>query len=522
MIELLNDLKKNNNIQIEDILSREDINKNDFYKQCALFFDMEFIDLEKNIFDISLHQNIPFDFLEKHSLIVYKENKETITLLSFSPINNPIYEIINFSGKNVIFNLCLKSQIDKYLFRMKSVKKIYALVYQSLLQNKDNPSLNNIPEIISMLFKNAISMNASDIHFEYKKKSISIIRYRINNDLHKIMSMNNTIFKALMSVIKLRAKIDTFNNLSPQDGRFSMEIDNLSYDFRLSSIPLYNGESLAVRVLKTKNEFIQLDTLLLPSYSVDILKSKSLKSNSLILFTGPTGSGKTTTLYATLNEIVSESKKIITIEDPVEYDLQGIEQVQISKNTKLSFNNILKSVLRHDPDIIMIGEIRDNESLNLVLQASLTGHLVLSTLHTKDAISTIIRLKEMGVEDYMIIDAISSIHSSRLLKRLCDNCKNIYSPSKKLIKQYELKDIIFYEKNGCEKCQMTGYSSRISICETLDVSLIFYDEKISTNYNTTYQKAIKNGFIPMIEHGLSKVKNGDIDISDLLNQIYIR
>ena len=241
-----------------------------------------------------------------------------------------------------------------------------------------------------------------------------------------------------------------------------------------------------------------------------------------MLLTGPTGSGKTTTLYATLNEISSENKKIITIEDPVEHRLKGIEQIQISKNDKLSFKNILKSVLRHDPDVIMVGEIRDNESLNLVLQTSLTGHLALSTLHTKDALSTIIRLKEMGVEDYIILDAISCIHSSRLIKRLCDNCKEKYNPSKQIIKTYNTKDIVFYKKNGCEKCQMTGYTSRISICETLDVSKIFNNEEISINYNKAYNKAIKNGFIPMIDNGIDKVKNGDIDISDLLSQIYTR
>ncbi len=521
MNELLNDLR-DDKVQINDILSREDIDKNDFYNECALFFNMDFIDLDKNIFDISLHQNMPFEFLQKHSLIVHKENDTTITMLSFSPINHPVYEVISFSGKKVVFHLCLKSQIDKYLFRIKNAKDIYSLVHQSLSKNKNSPIFEDIPKILHMLFKNAIDMNASDIHLEYKKDYVSIIRYRINSDLHKIMSLNNDIFKALMSVIKLKAKIDTFNILSPQDGRFSMEINNKSYDFRLSSIPLYNGESIAIRILTSKNEWVSLDNLLLPNHSIDIIKSNSLKSNSLMLFTGPTGSGKTTTLYATLNEISSENKKIITIEDPVEYRLNEIEQIQISKHDKLSFKNILKSVLRHDPDVIMVGEIRDNESLNLVLQTSLTGHLALSTLHTKDALSTIIRLKEMGVEDYIILDAISCIHSSRLIKRLCDNCKEKYNPSKKIIEKYKIKDAVFYKKNGCEKCQMTGYTSRISVCETLDVAHIFYDEEIIINYNMAYKRAIKNGFIPMIDNGIKKVKNGDIDISDLLSQIYIR
>ena len=521
MNKLLYDLK-HNNVQINDILSRKDINENDFYNQCALFFNITLIDLSKTDFDIVEHKRISFEYLEKNSLLIYKENNKTITLLSFDPTNNPTYEIISLSGKNVIFHLCRKSQMNKYLFKMKQNKEISVLANNHRFNNSNISNSDNIPKILSLLIENALDMGASDIHLEHKSNLASNVRYRIHNDLHKILKLENETFKALISIIKLNAKIDSFNTLSPQDGRFSLKVHNISYNFRVSFIPLYNGESIAIRILKPNNEWATLDSLKLPNYSTDIIKSKSLQSNSLILFTGPTGSGKTTTLYATLDEISSERKKIITIEDPVEYELKNIEQIQISKNETLSFSNILKSVLRHDPDIIMIGEIRDNKSLKLALQASLTGHLVFSTLHTKDAISAIVRLKEMGVEDYIILDSISCIHSSRLVKVLCSHCKIPYNPSKHITKKYNLQNETLYKKNGCENCQMTGYSSRISICETLDVFLVFGDNKIPTDYNTAYQDAIKHGFIPMIEHGISKVKNADINIYDLLNQIYIR
>jgi len=496
----------NNNIDIDELLSRG-IDENELYDKCAKFFNMELIDLDKHTCDIYPHKEIPLEILEKYNLMIFHKTPKTIKILTPYPTNNPKLELMTISGKKIDFSLCMKSSIKKYLFSIKESIPIH--------------NSNHTPNRLDLILENGVSKNASDIHFEYKYNNFCVIRYRIHGDLYRVITLQNDKFKELISAIKLQAKVDVLGATKPKDGRFSKLINGVQYDFRVSSIPLYNGESLVIRILKSKHSFKNIESINLPIHSLNLLKHKSSLSNGLILFTGPTGSGKTTTLYAILNEITKSNKKIITIEDPVEYELEGSEQIQASEHNNISFVNILKSVLRHDPDIIMIGEIRDSESLKITIESSLSGHLVLSTLHTKDAISTIIRLKEMGVSDYILYDSISCIHSSRLVKKLC-SCKNKYTPNQDILNLIKTKpNQEFYQKNGCEVCYMSGYIDRVSISETLEFTKIFHQNTNNANHQELLEIAKNSGFKTMLDDGIEKAKKGIVDIQDVIYQSLI-
>jgi general secretion pathway protein E len=325
------------------------------------------------------------------------------------------------------------------------------------------------------------------------------IRYRIDGYLEEVFRFKIEFFNILSSIIKLIALLDISQKRIPQDGRFTKNIDHLTYDFRVSILPTITGESIVLRILDNNTKEYQLDTLGMNIDNLNILK-KSIQSRSgMILVTGPTGSGKTTTLYSILNALNIESKKIITVEDPVEYNISNIQQVNINDDIGLSFADVLKNILRQDPDIIMIGEIRDKKSLKIAMQASLTGHLVLATLHTNDAISTINRLVDLDAPKYLIASTLKTIVSQRLIRKLCDKCKEEITIGSKKV----------YIAVGCNSCNTKGYINREVLSEVLNI-----DDKISSLILTDasdaqileYAKSI--GFRSIYEDGKDKVSKG--------------
>jgi general secretion pathway protein E len=327
--------------------------------------------------------------------------------------------------------------------------------------------------MVNLLISRAVEAGASDIHFEPFEDRL-IVRNRIDGILHEVEAPPKRLQPAVISRVKIMARMNIAERRLPQDGRIRMKVKDGEIDIRVSTVPTIFGESLVLRLLDRSSVFIGLDDL---GFEPEILQSYErliMKPYGMILVTGPTGSGKTTTLYAALDKINSEEKKIITIEDPVEYQLEGINQIQVKPKIGLDFADGLRSIVRQDPDIIMVGEIRDRETADIAVQSALTGHLVFSTVHTNDAAGAITRLLDMGVEDYLLSSSIIGVLAQRLIRKVCSSCQ-VEDPSQRTLLEemgfpVKKKGVVFYSGEGCPECSHTGYRGRIGIFELLQVT----------------------------------------------------
>ena len=343
-----------------------------------------------------------------------------------------------------------------------SLKKLLYKLANNALSNIHEDNENSyIINFIDDLLVFCISKNVSDIHFEALDNSI-VIRVRIDGELNQIFRFDIKLFSLVSSIIKYFGNLDISQKRMPLNGRFTREINHKKYDIRISTMPTVYGESIVLRILDNDNIQKDINLIGLDNNTLKIIKESIQLTQGLILVTGPTGSGKTTTLYSMLSSLNSKNKKIITIEDPVEYKLDGIMQVNVNNAINLNYQTVLKNILRQDPDILLIGEIRDTESLQIALQASLTGHLVIATLHTNNAVETITRLLDLQAEPYLVATTLKMILSQRLVRLLCVNCKVKDTSSN------------YYLHEGCEKCNYTGYKNRQIVSEVLKI-----DETIS-------------------------------------------
>jgi len=321
--------------------------------------------------------------------------------------------------------------------------------------------------LINGLMQEAIRLRASDIHIEPHENNLSI-RFRIDGVLHEMLSLSAKLSSVLVSRTKVMARLDIAKKRVPQDGRFSLNLGSQAIDVRISTLPSRFGERVVMRLLNKEQALRSVHELgMLDDMTINF--NKALASpNGIILVTGPTGSGKTTTLYAGLSMLNEASRNILTVEDPIEYTLDGIGQTQVNKNTGMSFAAGLRAILRQDPDVVMVGEIRDPETAQIAVQASLTGHLVFSTVHTNSAIAAITRLRDMGVERFLLASTINTIIAQRLVRRLCEDCKTSYQPEIAELEMLGLKTAnSFYKPVGCDKCQNVGYNGRIALYEMI-------------------------------------------------------
>jgi MSHA biogenesis protein MshE len=375
-------------------------------------------------------------------------------------------------------------------------------IYEDL---EDTEKEAPILKLLYSIFEDAIQVNASDIHIEPDQEKIRI-RLRVDGILHEQVIEGQSILAALGLRIKLMAQLNISERRLPQDGRFSIKVKEKNIDVRVATMPVQGGEALVMRLLDQSQRVLKLEQLGVPVNLLPVLRSQLRKPHGMILVTGPTGSGKTTTLYAGLSELNVASKKIVTIEDPVEYKFNRVNQVQVQSNIDLSFSKILRSVLRHDPDIIMVGEIRDEETATIALRAALTGHLVLTTLHTNNAISSPARLLEMGVAPYLVASALSLVVAQRLVKRVCRSCQQVYRPTTSdLIILDKLmgtsaNGIHFLQGKGCEQCYMTGYRGRIGVYEILEMNEPMTQGLRNQDTNLFVQSAKQNKLYRSLAH----------------------
>jgi len=385
----------------------------------------------------------------------------------------------------------------------------------------DDTSDAPIIKLVNHIISQSVKSGASDIHIEPYQNSFKV-RYRVDGVLYDLLTPPKWMQSSLISRIKVMAKMNIAEKRLPQDGRFEVKIGDQSIDIRVSTIPITHGERLVLRLLNKSNTLFRLADLGLNNENLEILNQLITSSHGIILVTGPTGSGKTTTLYSILSKINSSDINIITIEDPVEYQLKGIGQIQVNSKIDLTFAKGLRSIVRQDPDVILIGEMRDQETADIGVQSALTGHLVFSTLHTNDAASAITRLKDIGVEPFLISSSVIAVIAQRLVRVLCKECREAYNPDEETLERLGFKvgqsdTPTIYRAKGCSKCFNSGYKGRIGIYEFMVLNEELQNMILKTHDSHQIKKeANRQGMTSLYDDGIQKVLNGTTTISEIL------
>lgn len=451
-----------------------------FGKVLARKLNVPFVDLDnpETVIDTEAVQKIPETLAKKHNIIAIKITGKRLTVATNDPVNFYIFEDIKVTtGMDVVPCLATKQAIVKQIGKQYSMQKVGDVVesVESQFGEADDTSdsderINDAPivKLCTTIVENSFRAGATDIHIE-PFKSYTRIRIRVNGDLLELMNVSNVVHNSLITRIKIISGMNIAEKRQPQDGRFSQVVDGTQLDVRVSNLPVVYGEKCVIRILATGDFSTRAITDLgMNDYNFEVF-SRCLKvPQGVFLVTGPTGSGKTTTLYAALGELAKPHVNVITVEDPVEKKIDGINQCQINAKAGMTFAAALRSILRQDPDIIMIGEMRDQETADIAIRAAITGHLVLSTLHTNDAASTITRLVDMGVMPYMVASSLIGICAQRLVKVLCSECKTPrYSSEEENSLMGIDETITIYDAGGCPKCNNTGYTGRTAIHEML-------------------------------------------------------
>ena len=420
---------------------------------CEQFEYRNFSSLKKEEIERIFLEDIQPEFLLENGLYPIFESEYLIRFVTHNPNQAHILSILK---KLLNKNLELVLATDEALRDIRALFEVQVAEEEGLFEDevdrlKELASEAPVIKLVNNIFTKAAQQNASDIHFESYKGGMKV-RLRIDGVLQSIDRISLGLKQAIVARLKIMSKMNIAENRLPQDGRITLKLSGQEIDIRASSVPTAFGESFVLRLLGSDSVDLNLDKMGFHPENLELLKSLLLKPNGVLLTTGPTGSGKTSTLYACLNHIYSEDVKIITVEDPVEYQLEGISQIQVKSSIDYTFSNALRSILRQDPDVVMVGEIRDPETAEIAVQASLTGHLVLSTVHTNSAIAAITRLRDMGVERFLLASTVTAIVAQRLVRRLCDNCKTAYTPEPAELRMLGITGTYdFYKPQGCEE-----------------------------------------------------------------------
>jgi len=374
-----------------------------------------------------------------------------------------------------------------------------------------------VVKLVDLIIHQAIDERASDIHIEPFRESISL-RYRIDGKLYEVPPPAKHMHMAIISRIKILSKLDIAEKRLPQDGAFRVKMQERPIDIRVSTIPTIYGEKVVMRLLDRSQVVLDLVRLGFEPKQIDLIRRAMESPYGLIFLTGPTGSGKTTTLYAMLNEMKNPTKNIVTIEDPVEYKLEGVNQVQVKPEIGLTFASALRSFLRQDPDIMLVGEVRDLETAQICIRSALTGHLVLSTLHTNDAPTAVSRLMDIGIESYMLAPSLLLVVAQRLVRKLCPDCKEAYEPSSEQLKGAKLKAELIYRPKGCQKCSNIGYKGRSCVTEVMAINA---EIQGLINQKASFQKirevARASGMQTLYESAMEKVEKGITSLEEALS-----
>lgn len=478
-------LSKNEETVEEALLNHQVLEDEEILEVLSQFYEFPYIlTISDKDIDPELVKTLPISFARKYRLIPLQRKDDSVVIVFAPPFDlyalDEIKSLFDCEIEPVLaLNHVVVNSINRVYERDKEMAEgieddTEGITEYDIHEPKDLLDADDEAPIIrfvnSLLFQ-AVKEKASDIHLECFEKEVSV-RFRKDGILHEITSVPKKLQASVISRVKIMAELDIAEKRKPQDGRIRVKVAGRDVDVRISTVPTTWGESVVMRLLDRSSVLLSLEDLGLKGEKLDVVESLIRRPHGIILVTGPTGSGKTTSLYASLERINSPDKKIITVEDPVEYQIQGINQIQVNSKVNLSFANGLRSILRQDPDVILVGEIRDRETADIAIHASLTGHLVFSTLHTNDSASAITRLIDMEIEPFLVASSLMAVIAQRLLRLLCLSCREAYEPSddelsKIGIQRKQLKEGVLYRAKGCDKCFDMGYSGRSAIFEML-------------------------------------------------------
>jgi type IV pilus assembly protein PilB len=531
---------KTKNQALENLLfEKKIISPRMLYQKAAEYFKLPFVDLRDKKIDKKLWETLPLNLIEAHNTILIEDNRSYAVLATANPGDLEIFEFIT-KKLNKKINIFVASP-DEISSLIRANQKTLSFASNDLEKDLYPELENDSPtKTINKIIEYAMQEGSSDIHFEPEENDI-IIRYRIDGILHEVMHLPKKGQNSLTSRIKIMSNLKVDEHRMPQDGRFKFQAGGNKISIRISTIPSMEGEKIVMRLLNEKTRLLSLEQLGAQTETLEKIKTNIKKSRGLILVTGPTGSGKTTTLYTIIGLLNRPEVNISTIEDPVEYRIPKINQSQINTKIGFTFATGLRAFLRQDPDIIMVGEIRDKETAEIAIHAGLTGHLVLSTLHTNDAVSSIFRLIDMGVPRFLLSATASLIIAQRLVRKICPHCIQSFNLDSKTVKELErdldtkkiiavltkkkiiastdskLQSMLFYRGTGCEKCNHTGYKGRIGIYEALEVSPAVAELISQGAELSEIKKYVEtDDWISMVDDGFIKAKNGITTIEELL------
>ena len=478
---------------------------------------------------------LPFVFAKRHNVILVDQSSSPKIIYTNNLKPEIIAEVRRFAGRSLVYKKLNNTQFAEEMTRRYHQNSSDSLQNIAGMENDPNlvsladavPAIEDLMEqsddapvikLINALLTESIKEEASDIHLETFEKRF-VARYRIDGVLREVLTLKPSLSSLLVSRIKVMAKLDIAEKRIPQDGRISLRIAGKDVDVRVSTLPSRNGERVVLRLLDNAVGRLKLEHLGLDSSMEKSLQKMLMQPHGIILVTGPTGSGKTTTLYAGLSTLNDSSRNILTVEDPVEYNIEGIGQTQVNIKVGMTFAKGLRAMLRQDPDVVMVGEIRDTETAEIAIQASLTGHLVLSTLHTNTAVGAIARLQDMGIEPFLLSSSLTGVISQRLLRKLCQNCKHPLKAN-----EYECEHLqvdknnppTIYHTKGCKLCRMTGYKGRTGIYELIPID----NEVRRMIHRNEGEHSITAYIIKKTEslktNGIKKILQGETSLEEVL------
>jgi len=484
-----------------------------------------FISLKENIFDLDESKQYPREFISNMGAIKISEDEESVSVALVEGSSQNTYDYIEgfHLPKKIKFYNVTKSDFASFIGNTTNVEAKESVSKKEEKFNLDDIAYDApIVNIINSICIEAIRLSASDIHIECQNNYMRI-RYRIDGILKTVKKMDIELFYSISNRIKIMANMNTMEQRLPQDGRLTVSVEGITVDLRVSTVPVTRGESIVLRLFNKSTEILSLDEIGFSKPDLEKIKKYTKYPHGLILLTGPTGSGKSTTLHALIGTMPADELKIITIEDPVEQIIPGVNQVQINEEIDLTFDGMLRRVLRQDPNVIMVGEIRDTVTAELALRSSLTGHLILSTLHTNDSISVISRLCDMGLEPYLIAAVLRCSVAQRLVRKLCKKCIKSHKASKRvkqLYQRYDIKSNAIFMAEGCPECNYAGYKGRTIVAEVFQVDTEI-ERMISLQRPMTEIKkyAIKNHMQPIAFDALQKVSEGITSFEEVEREV---
>lgn len=513
---------------VDALLEKNIVTDANLGKLIAEHFGVPFVNLADVTIPEAVYRIIPDKFAKMHKIVPFARDDGGLQVATASPSNTAVFTALEKKIRQKIFvHYATERDIRSALqLHKRELQSVFADLMKRFKREDEAP----ISTIVDLLFHSAVDETASDIHIE-PGEADSLVRFRIDGILHDVLNFSKTMHSQIVSRIKVLANLRTDEHSAPQDGKVRIKHDEQSVDIRISIIPMVEGEKVVMRLLVSHFKLFSFADLGMEEAAVNKINAALHRSYGMILSTGPTGSGKTTSIYAMLKILNVRDKNITTIEDPVEYRIKGVNQIQVNAKTNLTFANGLRSILRQDPNIIFVGEIRDPETAGIAINAALTGHLVVSTLHTNDAATSLPRLTDMHVEPFLVASSVSLIVAQRLVRKICDYCRvsttiteaelqkslPVAIINKHYIPTGVNKEIRVYKGQGCKNCRFTGYAGRVGIFEVLEVTKevrkLITERKDS---DVIAQQAVADGMLTMLDDGLIKVSKGVTTIEEIL------